>query len=339
MVQRTTSRRLGLSCDDVTEGYGLSNTPRVSVILPLYNGERYVAASIASLLSQSFGDFELLVIDDGSTDRSAEIVLSVTDPRVLLVRQQNSGLPSALNKALQIARGEYIARQDHDDLSLPTRLDKQVLYLEQHPETVLLGTAAEIWIDNSPTGRFHDHPCDDIALRFELLFDNPFVHSSVMVRADAVRVAGGYPLDLIEDYSLWSKLARLGRVANLPERLVVYREVPSSVTRSVVAEHWRQRLACMSSENLAHVLRRNSCDDDILSVAALYHRAWNSLPGSVTFRQLQAVVADAAAAISDGAGPNDLPLRARRVVRKLLFRSLQFRFWRLQTALRASPKQ
>src|SRR4051812_15533497 len=121
-----------------------SEAPKISVLLPVYNAEPYLKEAIDSVLQQTFADFELIIINDGSKDRSADIIKSYTDKRILFIDQENIGLSATLNKGIALARGEYIARQDNDDISRPERFRKQVTYLDAHPRTMLLGTAAEI---------------------------------------------------------------------------------------------------------------------------------------------------------------------------------------------------
>ena len=155
--------------------------PLVSVIMAVKNGGDLVKEAIDSILIQSLTNFEFIIINDGSTDETLRTLQAYRDPRILVVSQENQGLAKALNKGLMLARGKYIARQDHDDISLPTRLEKQVQYLEQHPRVGLLGTAAQIWSLTGSTGRFHDHPSASGVLAFELLFNNPFVHTLSLI--------------------------------------------------------------------------------------------------------------------------------------------------------------
>jgi glycosyltransferase involved in cell wall biosynthesis len=125
-------------------------TPKISVAMSVFNGEEYLRAAIDSILAQTFSDFEFIIVDDGSTDRSAAIVRGYDDPRFVLLSQENRGVAAALNHAMSRARGEYIARQDADDVSLPERFAQQVQWLEAHPEVSALGTGA-VLID--PQGR------------------------------------------------------------------------------------------------------------------------------------------------------------------------------------------
>jgi glycosyltransferase involved in cell wall biosynthesis len=279
-------------------------TPLVSVVMPVYNGERYVKNAIDSILSQSFTELELIIINDGSTDSTTSLLKDVSDPRVRLFQQPNCGLAATLNRGIGLARGVYIARQDHDDISLRDRISKQVSFMRSKPECVLLGTAAEIWIDDAPSGRFHDHPTDNETLQFDLLFNNPFVHSSIMMRKEVVMRIGGYCTDSTrqppEDYELWSRMAREGQVANLRDRLVVYREVPNSISRSK-ANSILNGVVNISSENLAIACGRNSPTTDTLNLAALTHSAVNRLSENLNLGEMVAVIRIAANSINAGA--------------------------------------
>ena len=135
--------------------------PKISVILPVYNGQHYLTEAIDSVLIQSSSDFELIIIDDGSTDDSAAIIKKLDDPRIRFFQQANKGLSATLNRAIPLAKGEYIARQDADDVSFPLRFQKQIAYLDSHLDVGMVGTAAEIWIGNKRSNRLLEHPADD----------------------------------------------------------------------------------------------------------------------------------------------------------------------------------
>lgn len=228
--------------------------PTVSVVLSVRNGGVDLPKALETILTQSFTDFELIAINNGSTDGTREFLDQIADPRVRVYHQEDQGLAAALNRGISLARGRYIARQDHDDWALPTRIAQQVAFLDANPDHALVGTRAEVWVGNSPTGRFHDHPTEDGDLRFALLFNNYFVHSSVMMRKAALDQVGVYTTDRSrqppEDYELWSRIARRFRVANLPERLTIYREVPTSMSRDGV-NPFMEKLILISAENLA----------------------------------------------------------------------------------------
>lgn len=246
----------------------------VSVLLPIFNGQKYLEAAIESVLGQSYGEFELNVIDDGSTDDSWRLIACFADSRIRAIRQSNRGLAGTLNSGLGTVRGVFLARQDQDDLMLPGRLAKQVEFLNQNPDCALVGSWSEIWVGCQPTARGHHHPASNDALRLELLFDNPFVHSSVMMRADVVRQLGGYSEDKSrqppEDYELWSRIARSHRIANIPEVLTVYREVEGSMSRTG-ENPFLVNVIRISSENLAAALPKEFSADECFALASLYH--------------------------------------------------------------------
>jgi len=206
----------------------------VSILLPVYNGARYLDSAVRSLLGQTHTDFELLILDDGSSDGSAELAETFRDSRIRVLRSEgNMGLPATLNKGLRAARAELVARQDADDLSHPERLERQVRFLETHREVGLLGTRAWVVDENGLYRGSVLHALHHDALLFELLFDNAFVHSSVMLRRSLVLDQNGYDekAGYNEDYDLWLRLARVTRLANLGERLVAWRVHPQSKTR------------------------------------------------------------------------------------------------------------
>jgi len=217
------------------------STPIITVLMPAYNAEKYLSDAIHSILEQSFTDFELLIINDGSTDNTQQVVRSFTDDRIVLVDQIHGGVSKALNNGLAIAKGKYMARFDSDDICLPHRLEKQFLFLETNPEYVIVGTDAEYMLENGD--HLFDFTCightnDDLVDK--LYFYCPFIHSSVMYRKDAVLKAGGYSLlaHNFEDYLLWTQLSKLGKLYNLPETLIRIRFNPASVT---IDEKWRGR--------------------------------------------------------------------------------------------------
>ena len=250
----------------------------VSIVLPIHDGAPYLRQAIDSMLAQSFSDFELIAIDDGSTDSSGDIVEAYSDQRIILLRQENRGLPATLNRGIALARGRYVARQDQDDVSQPDRLAKQVEFLDSHPDIAMVGTWAEIVATSGRSDmRFHRHPHDPAILRFELLFDNPFVHSSVMMRMSALDEVGGYTTDRTrqppEDYELWSRIARRHPVSNIPEVLHRYREVAGSMSR--IGENGENPFAlhvvAISTESLAYALNQPSDSKELRDLAELMH--------------------------------------------------------------------
>jgi glycosyltransferase involved in cell wall biosynthesis len=211
--------------------------PQVTVLMAVYNGERFLSEALESILNQTFSDFEFLIINDGSVDGTRELLLSYADPRIRVVdNEQNIGLTKSLNRGLAMARGEYVARQDADDRSHPGRLEKQIEFLRRHPEVVLLGTQART-IDErgyvySRLGELK--AVSNVAIKLQLLFGNPFVHTSTMFqRKKVVEEFGGYNAEYRynQDFELWSRIIANCRVANLPNVLVDCRRNPFSVTK------------------------------------------------------------------------------------------------------------
>ncbi len=300
----------------------MTTPPLVSVVLSVHNGAADLPGAIDTILRQTFSDFELIAIDNGSTDGTAAVLDGLRDPRVRVVHQDDMGLAAALNRGIALARGSYIARQDHDDWAKPTRLEKQVAFLEAHPDHALVGTRAEIWVEDRKTGRAHDHPTDNAALQFELLFNYPFVHSSMMLRKSALDAVGGYSTNRSrqppEDYELWSRLARHYQVANLPERLTVYREVPSSLSRSG-PNPFREKLVLISSENLAHATGCTTPEQCHRDAAALTHKAYRMMSRKPDIEEMCRAVAEAGARIRAGIPRSDVAERASARMRGLRY--------------------
>jgi GT2 family glycosyltransferase len=202
--------------------------PVVSVLMTTFNGAGFIGASIASVLAQSFSEFELIVVDDGSTDETAQVLVAIGDPRLRVLRlAANGGVVAARNAGFLAARGRYVAALDHDDLSHPERLARQVAYLDSHPDVVLVATEIEI---EEAVGRRHapDHPTggDPTLIRWLLHVDNPLTWSSAMLRANAVRRLGAFmrpDYELADDFDLYHRLLAIGQIARLDEVLTVYR--------------------------------------------------------------------------------------------------------------------
>lgn len=207
--------------------------PRVTVLLPVYNGEGHLRESLESILSQTFEDFELLVIDDGSTDRSASILASCEDPRLRVVRNRtNIGLPRTLNRGIGLARGEFIARQDADDISDVRRLEKQVAFLDAHPEISLVGSAFAEIDSYGVVGEKVVLPTAPDEIRWDLFFYCTFIHSAVTIKRQVLRSVGGYDdaYAYAQDYELWTRLSKTEEMANLESCLVWYRVSDASMT-------------------------------------------------------------------------------------------------------------
>lgn len=248
--------------------------PQVSVILPVYNGAPWLAESIQSVLAQTFEQLELIVIDDGSVDDSWSVISAFKDPRVRAIRQTNRGLAATLNVGIKLSQTEFIARQDQDDLMDPERLARQFAFLKNNPRVVAVGTRARILANDRLTSRELRHPLESRSINLFLLFDNPFVHSSMMLRRKAVESLGGYCEDRSrqppEDYELWSRMSVDFELVNLGDVLTTYREVQGSMSRAG-ANPFGEKLIEISAENLYRVLGRAYSEDKCRELSRLFH--------------------------------------------------------------------
>jgi glycosyltransferase involved in cell wall biosynthesis len=246
----------------------------VTVLMPVYNGEEFLREALNSVLAQEHVQFEVLALNDGSVDDSLKILQSCSDSRLKLVSHSNCGLSATLNKGLKLVNSPYISRQDQDDLMLSHRLIRQLDFLKKNPNVGMVGTWAQIYIGANATQRFHHHPLYSDTLRLKLLFDNPFVHSSVMIRTEVLKSIGGYSEDKSrqppEDYELWSRIAREYDIANLPEVLTIYREMPKSMSRTE-SNPFLPKVLKIATENLYTLLKPCFSEAECMSVANLYH--------------------------------------------------------------------
>ncbi|MFN4300150.1 MAG: glycosyltransferase family 2 protein [Thermaurantimonas sp.] len=207
--------------------------PEVSVILSVYNAQPYLAECIESVLGQSYKNFEFLIVDDGSTDASWEIIGHYSDGRIRAFKIENSGVARAKNYLLEKARGRWIAIIDADDVWNPLKLEIQLKYLEKHPEYILVGSFAQI-IDKDGN-HLHIEPkvTDGLTITRLIQQKNLFTHSSVVYSRQAAAEVGGYNTAVhqyLADYELMKVLCAKGKAVNLPVALVKYRIVPHSVT-------------------------------------------------------------------------------------------------------------
>ena len=208
------------------------NMPKVSVLMPVYNAGQFLARAIDSILSQTFTDWELILINDGSTDDSESVIAQYEDSRIYYIRNgTNLGLIKTLNRGIDLCQGEYIARMDADDISLPDRLIFQVDFMNKHPNCLMCGTNAAV-IDNNGnrTGKIRNLS-GNAFLQINLLFSTPFVHPSIMIRKEILeknRYDDHYKH--AEDYELWCRIAKLGKMANLNKELLEYRWHDSNVS-------------------------------------------------------------------------------------------------------------
>lgn len=217
-------------------------SPIVSVIMPVYNSEKYLREAVESILSQTFRNFELIAVDDGSTDGSGSILAGYhqQDERiVILTHLKNEGIVSALNWGLKIASGKYIARMDADDVSLPERLEQQVRFLEAHPQVGILGSAAIFMDSQGQEIARLVQPGEDLAIRWTCLLANAFFHPTVMIRQAVLTEFNlGYQpgIQSGQDYALWVQMLEHTQGANLHQPLVRYRVYAESISSQYMQE-------------------------------------------------------------------------------------------------------
>lgn len=206
----------------------------VSVVMPVYNGEDYLREAIDSILNQTFTDFEFIIINDGSTDNTKDIVLSYSDSRIVFLENEyNSGIVVTLNKGLDYAKGKYIARMDADDIALPERFEKQVDYMEKHKDIGALGTGTRIFGEDIETRDTHSTINSD-KLKAELLFSTCMCHPSVMIRKsvlDLHHIRYDTQYRGAEDYELWWQIAMVSKIMTIPDVLHCYRIHPNQITQ------------------------------------------------------------------------------------------------------------
>ncbi len=200
----------------------MSENPAISVIMSVYNDGDCVGKAIESILSQSFSDFEFIIIDDGSTDFTPDILkdFSEKDARIQVHTQDNTGLTKALNKGLSLAKGNYIARQDADDISYPQRFEKQVVVLENNQDVVVVGSGADDLYPDGFTARWGHYSEDE--LQKVVFLKTPFPHASAMMRADICKKLSGYDesFKTSQDMELWMRMAKEGKLAMIEEPLM-----------------------------------------------------------------------------------------------------------------------
>lgn len=212
------------------------NHPPVTVLMPVYNGERYIARAVKSILAQTFRDFEFLVINDGSTDRSIDIIREFGDPRIRVIDTENQGVAAALRLGMEMARGAYIARMDADDESLPGRLEIEKHYLDEYDDIALVhGSVEYIDADGIPLIIQWHTGHSNIDTKWLLNWKNIIMHSTVMVRASVLKEhALNYRIEMnrAEDFDLWNRVARIGDFMYLTDALIKYRVHSENVSNS-----------------------------------------------------------------------------------------------------------
>ncbi|MGA3087512.1 MAG: glycosyltransferase [Terriglobales bacterium] len=235
-----------------------ASNPRVSVVMGAYNGERFLRPAIESILNQTFSDFELIVIDDCSTDSTPRILGEFKDDRMRVVfNERNLGIAEMTNQGIAAARGEYIALQDHDDLSWPTRFECQVAFLNSHPQVGMVGSNCNVMDEAGTLVPHWPVEYEDENLKWDLLWRCPFFHTSVMLRRSAIQEVGGYSSDpkyrFAEDYEFMSRVALRHAVANIPKLLGCWRMHKTSASHLNVSQQ-AAAVRSISQKNICHVL-------------------------------------------------------------------------------------
>jgi glycosyltransferase involved in cell wall biosynthesis len=229
----------------------VTGSPRVTVVIPVYNREKYVGIAIDSILSQTFADFELLVIDDGSVDRSRDVVLAYNDPRIRLVcNNTNLGVSATRNKGIQLARGEYLAFLDSDDWAYPGRLAKQTAFLDTHPDYAAVGSWIE-WMseEGRPSGRIKRKPTSPAKIAAWRLFQQGIENSASIARTDVLRAyRHREEFDICEDFEIWARIAANHKLATLPEVLVRRRMHAGQLTQENAARTQERRMAIYAAQ-------------------------------------------------------------------------------------------
>lgn len=223
-----------------------------SVILPVYNSEAFIKNAVESIIVQTFEDFELIIINDGSTDGTKHVLENIKDERIKLINQEKKGLVYSLNHGLNVAKGKYIARMDADDYSYPQRLATQYEFIQQNASVVLFSNFFNVIDENNNFIATRRLPTENEQIRQAIKRWNPFCHpSSVFMREIAIKV-GGYPNKKYqEDWELWKKIMQYGNVANLPEVLLDYRVVSSSESAlKTVNDNVQEKLSYINQQRI-----------------------------------------------------------------------------------------
>ena len=207
---------------------------KVTVLMSVYNGEKYLREAIDSILNQTFPDFEFLIVDDGSTDNSLEIINSYQDTRINLIKNHNNqGLVYSLNRGLALAKGEYIARMDCDDISFPNRLEKQVNFLDNNLDIGIVGSYFILMTKENKKFYIKTVPVNDLEIRYKCLFESPFGHPTVIIRREIFKKNSlnyDTQLNAVEDYKLWTQILDYTKGANIEIPLLYYRLHSQSIS-------------------------------------------------------------------------------------------------------------
>ena len=264
--------------------------PKITVLMSVFNEQTYLREAVESVLSQTFGDFEFLIIDDGSEEPFDDLIAEYKDDRIRLFRQDNIGLARSLNRGLRLARADYIARMDADDVCRTDRFDLQIREMEAHPQIDLLGSFFDVISEKGELIETKELITDPIYRLWRLQFHNNYGHGTVMLKKQSVLEQGAYDETLLyaQDYDLWSRISRKENTRVIPEALYHYRMFEQSGQASV--RNYDAQLAAaisISNRNLRACNPRLS-ETDCMEVRALY---WKFQIAGVTVRGIKALPA------------------------------------------------
>ena len=269
-----------------------SKVPAVSVLLPTYNGAKTLHRAILSIIQQSFQDWELIIVDDGSTDETSNVISSFSDSRIHSIRHEdNRGLVQALRTGTELCTAPLIARQDQDDVSHKDRLLIQTSYLIEHPEIGIVGTWAEV-VDEFKNEKQNivkhlRHPRHHGNIRWVVLFNSPFVHSSVVIRREILESLGGYSetslLTPPEDYELWSRLLNTYLAANIPQYLLVYQQTASGMS-SKQGRKIQENAHQIALSNISALMSRPTSHIDSLFISIMNGNCQSRIKLSESFK-------------------------------------------------------
>ncbi|MDD4382070.1 MAG: glycosyltransferase [Candidatus Dojkabacteria bacterium] len=220
----------------------MEDRPLVSIVIPVYNGERYVKESIDSCINQTYRNTEIIVVDDESTDNTLNILKEYGEKiKVLSVKKQN-GLGNVINIGIRESKGKYIARLDSDDVMYPTRLEKQVQYLEDNPNCVAVGGHIDVIDENGIIKNHREYAVEDKDIRKNMFLFSPFAHPAVTLRRTSLESVGLYPEDMwkVEDVKLFFLLSKKGQFHNISDTVIKYRMTFNTQSQSNMVQHFRK---------------------------------------------------------------------------------------------------
>lgn len=259
---------------------------KVSVILPVYNAENTVKQALISIVNQTYNNLEIIIINDGSNDNTEEIVRSVADSRIIYVKNdKNEGLIYTLNRGLSMATGEYIARMDADDISLPDRLEKQVNFLDNNKDYIMVGGQIEFF-GNTNSNKAYILPCNDDDIRAGLLYYCPFYHPTVLFRKEVVSLYKlFYNKDYIhaEDYKMWSDISAIGKMYNIPDIVLKYRISDNQISNKYSLPQIKKSIQ-IKRENIKSFLKNINFDYDLPQIVTLDSiKLFNTIKGQCEY--------------------------------------------------------